>query len=158
MRLAAYFLAVGGGTLAQSTVVPVFGVGGVVLDLPIVLVVLLGLHRGANAACLTGFALGLLQDVVAGGPLGLQALSKAIVGFVAGEVPRVCLVSNPVVSIVAVLLATLVDGTLRFVVLQAFHYPAPFGELLVGVMLPQAALNTLVAAAWVALPLRWVRV
>jgi len=25
-------------------------------------------------------------------------------------------------------------------------------------MLPQAALNTLVAAAWVALPLRWVRV
>jgi rod shape-determining protein MreD len=157
MRLAAYFLAVGGGTLAQSTVVPVLGVGGVVLDLPIVLVVLLGLHRGPEAGCLTGFALGLAQDVAAGGPLGLQALSKALVGFGAGELPRVCLLSNPVVSIGAVGLATLVDGTLRFIVLQAFHYPAPFGELLVGVMLPQAALNAVLAAMWVVLPLPWSR-
>jgi rod shape-determining protein MreD len=157
MRLGVYFLAVSGGTLAQSTVIPVFGVGGVVLDLPVVLVVLLALHRGPDVGCVTGFALGVAQDVVAGGPLGLQAFSKALVGFLAGELPRVCLVSNPVVSIVAVLLATLVDGALRFVVLQAFQYPAPFGELLTGVMLPQAALNALVSAAWLALPLRWAR-
>jgi rod shape-determining protein MreD len=157
VRLGIYFLAVGGGTLAQSTVVPVLGVGGVVLDLPMVLVVLFGLRRGAEAGCLTGFALGLAQDVVAGGPLGLQAFSKALVGYIAGELPRLCLVSNPVVSIIAVLLATLIDGTLRFVVLQAFQYPAPFGELLTGVLLPQAALNALVACAWVAAPLRWAR-
>jgi rod shape-determining protein MreD len=157
VRLGIYFLAVGGGTLAQSTVVPVLGVGGVVFDLPIVLVVLFGLRRGPEAGCLTGFALGLAQDVVAGGPLGLQAFSKTLVGFVAGELPRICLVSNPVVSITAVLLATLVDGTLRFIALQAFQYPAPFGELLTSVLLPQALFNALVAVAWVAAPTRWAR-
>ncbi|MGH2650363.1 MAG: rod shape-determining protein MreD [Actinomycetota bacterium] len=158
MRLASYFLAVGGGTLAQSTIVPVVGVAGVVPDLPIVLVILLALRRGPEVGCLTGFALGLAQDVVAGGPLGLQALAKAVIGFVVGELPRVCLVSNPLVSIIATVLATLADGALRFAVLQLFQYPAAFGELFGRVILPQAGLNGLLMALFVLLPALRVRV
>lgn len=158
MRLPLYFLAVSGGTLAQSTVVPILGVAGVVPDLPLILVVLLALRRGPEPGCLTGFALGLVQDALVGGPLGLQALSKAVIGFGAGELPRVCLVSNPLVSVLAVTLATLTDGTLRFVVLQLFHYPAAFGELLGWVILPQAAYNGLLTVLLVTLPVLRVRV
>ena len=152
MRLSLYFLAISGGTLVQSTVVPVLGVGGVVPDLPVVLVVLLALRRGPEVGCLTGFALGLIQDAIVGGPLGLQALSKAVIGFVAGGLPRWWLVSNPVVPITAAVLATVVDGVLRFAVLQLFHYPAAFSELFGSVILPQAGYNGLLAAAALALP------
>ncbi len=152
MRLPLYFLAISGGTLVQSTVVPVLGVGGVVPDLPVVLVVLLALRRGPEVGCLTGFALGLIQDAIVGGPLGLQALSKAVIGFVAGDLPRWWLVSNPVVPITAAVLATVVDGMLRFSVLQLFHYPAAFSELFGSVILPQAGYNGLLAAAALALP------
>lgn len=157
MRLPLYFLAVSGGTLAQGTVVWALDVGGVVPDLPLILVVLLALRRGPEPGCLTGFALGLAQDALVGGPLGLQALSKAVIGFAAGELPRVCLVSNPLVPILTVTLATLIDGTLRFVVLQVFHYPAAFGELLGRVILPQAGYNGLLTMLFAAVPVLRVR-
>lgn len=152
MRLPLYVLAVGGGTLVQSTLAPIFGVGGVVPDLPILLVVLLALRRGPEVGCLIGFALGLAQDVVAGGPLGLHALTKALVGFVAGGLPRWCVVTNPVVPIAMVVLATVAGGVLRWGVLQFFHYPAPLDTLVAAVLLPQAGYNGLLAAAIVVWP------
>jgi len=153
VRLSLYFLAIGGGTLVQSTVVPVFGIGGIVPDVLVVLVVLLALRRGPEVGCLTGFALGLVQDAIGGGPLGLQALSKAVVGFVAGDLPRWALTGNPIVPVAAAVLGTLADGAVRFAVLQLFHYPAGFSELFGSVILPQAGYNGVVAAAAVALPL-----
>jgi enoyl-CoA hydratase/carnithine racemase len=84
VKLPLYFLAVGGGTLIQSTVVPVLGFWGVVPDFPVVLVVLLALRRGPEVGCVVGFALGLAQDVIAGGPLGLQALSKPSIALIKG--------------------------------------------------------------------------
>jgi len=152
VKLSLYFLAVGGGTLVQSTVVPVLGFWGVVPDLPIVLVVLLALRRGPEVGCVTGFALGLAQDVIVGGPLGLQALSKGVIGFAAGDLPRWCLLANPLVPITATVVATVADGALRFAVLQLFHYPAAFSELLGSVILPQAAYNGVLAAVIVAMP------
>ena len=152
MRLPVYFLAVSGGTLIQSTVVPVLGIGGIVPDLPLVLVVLLALRRGPETGCAVGFTLGLLQDAIVGGPLGLQALSKAVVGFMTGDLPRWWLITNPLVPVAAVVVATVADGALRFAVLQLFHYPAAFGELLGAVILPQAAYNGVLAAAVVAVP------
>lgn len=157
MRLPLYCLAVGGGALAQSTIVPVFGVGGVVPDVPVVLVVLLALRRGPEVGCLTGFAIGLAQDVIAGGPVGLHALSKAVLGFVAGDLPRWFLVSKPAVAVAVAVLATVIDGGLRFALLQLFDYPAPFGELLAWVILPQAGYNGLLAAFAAVLPTMRVR-
>jgi rod shape-determining protein MreD len=125
---------------------------GVVPDVPLVLVVMLALRRGAEVGCLTGFALGLAQDVLVGGPLGLQAFSKAMIGFVAGELPRFCLVTNPIVPVVAAVLATVADATLRFAVLQLFYYPAAFGELFASVILPQAAYDGLLATLVVSVP------
>ncbi len=150
MRLPVYLLAVSGGALVQSTVVPVFGIGGIVPDVSVILVVLLALRRGPEVGCLSGFGLGLVQDVVVGAPLGLHALSKALVGFLVGDLPRWFLVSQPAVSVATIVLATVVDGVLRFTLLQLFPYPAPFGELLARVILPQAGYNGLLAALVVA--------
>jgi len=152
MRLPLYLLAVSGGTLVQATLVPAFSVGAIVPDVAVILVVLLALRRGPEAGCLTGFALGCVQDVLAGGPLGLHALSKTLVGFLAGDLPRWFLVSRPIIPVMAATLATVLDGGLRFGLLQLFHYPAPFGELLVRVILPQAGYNGALTALAVVLP------
>jgi rod shape-determining protein MreD len=152
VRLPLYVLAVSGGALVQCTVVPVVGVGGIVPDVPVILTVLLALRYGSEAGCLTGFALGLAQDAVAGGPLGLHALSKALLGFVAGDLPRWVLVTRPAIPIGVAVLATIVDGLVRFGLLQLFHYPAPLGEIFTRVIVPQAGYNGIVAAVALALP------
>ena len=103
--------------------------------------------------CVIGFALGVAQDVIGGGPLGLHALSKSLVGFVAGDLPRWCLVTNPVVPVVA---AVVRDRGGRDASASpscsSSSTPRPFGELLGSVILPQAALNGVLAAVAVALP------
>jgi rod shape-determining protein MreD len=152
VRLPLYVLVVGGGTLVQCTVVPVVGIGGIVPDVPVVLTVLLALRYGAEAGCLTGFALGLAQDAVTGGPLGLHALTKAVLGFVAGDLPRWVLITRPIVPVGLAVLATIVDGLARFALLQLFHYPAPLREIFTQVIVPQAGYNGVLAAAALAWP------
>ena len=43
-------------------------------------------------------------------------------------------------------LLTIAEGLGRFVLLQLFHFPAPFGELMLHVILPQALYNGLLGA------------
>jgi len=148
VRLFLLLMAVG-GSLAQSSVVPSWSVGGVTPDLPLILTALVALRRGPEAGCLVGFAAGLLQDATGGGLLGVQALSRALAGFAMGVLPARLSVDHPLVQIPGLVLLTFAEGFLRFGLLQLFHFPASFGELLVHVILPQALYNGFLGAACV---------
>ena len=148
MRLSLLLMAFG-GSLVQSSVVPSWSVGGVTPDLPLILTVLVALRRGPEAGCLVGFATGILQDATSGGLLGVQALSRALAGFAMGLLPGRLWVGHPLIQIPGFMLLTVAEGFLRFGVLQLFHFPAPLGELLTHVILPQALYNGFAGAACV---------
>lgn len=152
MRLA--FMIFGGG-LAQTTLAPALRVGSVTPDVPLVLAVLLGLHRGPEVGCLAGFVAGLLQDVTGGGLVGAQALTKALVGFGVGLLGSRLSVWNPLVQVPLLVLVTLAEGIARYGLLQLFHFPASFADLMLHVILPQALYNGFVGSA-VVLTLAWV--
>ncbi len=137
-----------GGTLAQSSVVSSLAVVGVTPDLPLILTALLALRRGPEAACLVGFALGLLQDAAGGGLIGVQAATLALTGFAMGLLPGRIWVDHPLVQVPGLVLLTVAEGLLRFGLLQLFHFPAPLGGLLTHVILPQALYNGFLAATF----------
>lgn len=137
------------GSLAQGSVVPAIRIGDVTPDIPLVLTVLLGLRRGPEAGCLSGFALGLIQDTVGGGIVGTQALTKAVIGFVAGLLARRLVASSPLVQVLGLVVLTVVEGLARYGLLQLFHFLAPFGDLMLLVVLPQALYNGFLGAACV---------
>jgi rod shape-determining protein MreD len=137
LRLLLLLVTVGGGVL-QSTVVAVAGVGGVTPDVPLILTVLIALRYGPESGCLAGFMAGLLQDVTGGGLVGVQALTKGLAGFGMGLlVGRFWVVPGLVLLSVA-------EGLGRFLLLQMFHYPAAFGDLVLHVIVPQALYNGLI--------------
>ena len=140
-------LMVFGGSLAQSSVVPSWSVGGVTPDLPLILIALVALRRGPEAGCLVGFAAGLLQDASGGGLLGVQAFSRALAGFAMGLLPGRLSISHPLVQIPGLMLLTVAEGALRFGLLQLFHFPASFGDLFLHVILPQAVYNGFLGTA-----------
>jgi rod shape-determining protein MreD len=146
MRLA-IALMVFGGSLAQNSVVPALGLGGITPDLPFIMTVLLALRRGPETGCVVGFCAGLLQDAAGGGLVGVQALSKALAGFGMGLLGGRLCVENPMVQVPGLVLLTVAEGTLRFGLLQLFHYPASLGELMVHVILRQALYNGVLGAA-----------
>ncbi len=105
------------------------------------------LRRGPEAGCVAGFFAGLLQDVASGGLVGVQALTKALAGFVLGMAGGRLWVANPLVQVPGLVALTVAEGVLRFGLLQLFHYPAGLGALLVDVILPQALYNGVLGAA-----------
>jgi len=116
--------------------------------------VLLALRRGPEFGCGAGFVAGLLQDAASGGLLGVQALTKAVVGFAIGTAGSRLRVSQPLVQVPGLVLLSVLEGLARFGLLQLFHFPAPFGELMMYVVLPQALYNGFLGAALV-LALAW---
>jgi rod shape-determining protein MreD len=54
----------------------------------VLIVVYLGLQRGQETGLIGGFFLGLLQDVLSGGLLGVNALSKGLIGHWTGSFRR----------------------------------------------------------------------
>ncbi len=136
-----------GGSLAQTNLVPVLRLGPVIPDIPLILTVFLGLRKGAEVGCLTGFAMGLILDAVGGGLVGTQALTKALVGFGVGLLGRRFWVHNPVVQVAGLVLLSLAEGLGRFALLQLFHFPTGLAELLRDVILPQALYNGFLGSA-----------
>lgn len=142
-------LTIFGGGIAQATVAPALRIGEVVPDIPLIVVVLLALRRGPEVGCLGGFAAGLLQDAAGGGLIGVQALTKGLLGFGIGLAGRQLRVTQPIVQVPGLVVLSVLEGLGRFALLQIFHFPAPFGELMLYVVLPQALYNGFLGAALV---------
>jgi rod shape-determining protein MreD len=147
-------LTVVGGSVAHATLTPMISVAGVTPDLPLIMVILLALRRGPEFGCMAGFVTGLLQDAAGGGLIGVQALTKGLIGFGIGVAGGRLRVSQPLVQIPGLVVLTIAEGLARFAILQVFRFPAPFGELMTYVILPQALCNGFIGAA-VVLSLAW---
>jgi rod shape-determining protein MreD len=150
------FLAVAvlSGGVAHATMGPALRIADVAPDIPLIVVVMLALRRGPEFGCGAGFLAGLLQDAATGGLLGVQALTKSVIGFGVGALGGRLRVSQPLVQVPGLVVLSLVEGVARFGLLQLFHFPASFGELMTYVVLPQAIYNGFLGAALV-LALSW---
>jgi hypothetical protein len=79
-----------GAVLAlQATLAQRIAIAGVKPDLLVAFVVYFGWMRGPVPGVIGGFTVGLIQDLDAPGPLGLNALAKTVVGFVVASGLRV---------------------------------------------------------------------
>ena len=147
-------VAVLSGGVSHATMGPAFRIADVAPDIPLIVVVMLALRRGPEFGCGAGFLAGLLQDAATGGLLGVQALTKSVIGFGVGTLGSRLRVSQPLVQVPGLVVLSLVEGVARFALLQLFHFPASFGELMTYVVLPQAIYNGFLGAALV-LALAW---
>ena len=68
----------------QATVVRHLSIAGIRPDLPLIIVVLLGVTRGGATGTIAGFAIGLAQDLTNPAFLGLNAMTKSLLGCSAG--------------------------------------------------------------------------
>ena len=104
MRYAAYAILVAALLIVQMTWLARLTIGGAAPNPLQIFVMSVGLLHGSEEGALVGAGVGLLQDVVGGGPLGLGMLAELSVGFAAGLGERVINMENiwlPVLGAVA---------------------------------------------------------
>ncbi|NPV79126.1 MAG: rod shape-determining protein MreD [Firmicutes bacterium] len=97
LRLVSRVLTLFFAVALESAVIPRFAPPGVHADLVLILVILYSLDRGLLAGLGWGLAGGLLEDMLAGGVIGISALSKVTCGYLAGAMHEILFRDNLVV-------------------------------------------------------------
>jgi rod shape-determining protein MreD len=142
----------------QTTVFDPLTLGGIKPDLALIVVIYFALLHSTSAAVGTGLVMGLLQDILSGGLMGVNLLTKSLAGYLFGLIGRQVVVANLVNQAVLVFLASLLDGGLTFFILKITQLTTPGRGVWVGLILPQAAYNGLICLILIPLLARLHRV
>lgn len=133
--------------LLQTTLAPHMRIGGVQPDFLLVVVVAYAFLEGPVVGSVTGFFGGLLQDLLLMTTLGLNALSKSIVGYLSGMVEQNIFSENFVLPMLAMFATTVMSESI-FIALRA-----TLGESIApvvaakSIVLPAAIYNAVLAGA-----------
>ena len=114
MRIVVLFFAAFLGIVLRDTVFNGLSVAGGKPDFGLILVVFFAIFRGSVQGGLMGAALGMLEDLMTGRFIGINALCKGLLGYVAGISERNLYNNYFFVPISAVLEATFLNAVLYY--------------------------------------------
>jgi rod shape-determining protein MreD len=129
--------------IIQATIMPYLAIWGVFADLPVLFVVSWSLLQGAGEGVIWGFIAGLAIDLLSGAPFGAATLSLLGVGLFSGLGQATVFRSHVALPLVVMFLATVVYNLIFMLILQIAGQPVAWLESLFRIVLPSAALNTL---------------
>jgi len=148
----AFLLALLGVCLLQPTLVPRLAIGGIQPDLFLVLAFALSLSVGAEMATAGGFLIGLYQDTLSGAPLGLNAFTLSLIGFLVSRLSRQLGTAQLPARFILLFLAGVVSGLITLLVLRFFQVHRPLSVSLLWTVLPAAFYTATLGVGLLAIP------
>lgn len=130
----------------ESTFFSWFTFGEARVDLVLILVVFYSLFSGSKERAFFAFTAGLAQDIMVGGFIGSNALSKLVLAVVIGAVESKVYKDFLFVPLVLVFLGSLLVGSVQYTLLLPYIALPNLWSAFVDVMLPMAVYNLLVGA------------
>jgi len=107
------------GLILQSTLFSRLTVAGVKPDLILIFVIFYALLHGSREGALVGLMGGLLQDLLFGQNIGINALSKIVVGYLFGTLEKKIYKENLLIPMVVVFLGTFLNETILYLLRMA---------------------------------------
>lgn len=150
--MTAFLFALLGVCLLQSTVIPRMAIGGIQPDLFLVLVFGLSLSTGVEVATAAGFLIGLYQDALSGAPLGLNAFTLSLIGFLVSRLSRLLKTAQTPTRLGLLFLAGVISGLTTLLVLRFFQVFRPLTSTILWTVLPGAFYTSLLGAGLLAIP------
>jgi len=143
--------------LLQAALAPYMAIGGVVPNFLLLVTVTLALVEGPAAGCSTGFACGLIFDLLGTGPVGPMVLVLSVTGYLAGLLHENMFAEGWLLPITVLGIAALGSEIAYGLILDLVGSGGPFLVTFVTKMLPAAVYNTalgLLVFPWLARILR----
>jgi rod shape-determining protein MreD len=124
--------------VGQAVLLPPLSVWGIRPDLFLLLVLLASQRVSPEVATLLGFLVGLCQDGLSGGPLGLRAFTDSLMGFLAARLSHHLYTDKPRALFWLLLTGSAAAGGITLALLMFFLGPRPFLPALLRVIAPEA--------------------
>ncbi len=127
----------------QTTVFDFFTLWGIKPNLALISVIYFALLHGTTTTIGAGIAIGLLEDILSGGLMGLNLLIKPLIGYIFSLIGHQMVVVNPLNQGVLVFLASLLNGGLTYFILKFTPIIIPGKAVLFKLIFLQAIYNGL---------------
>lgn len=136
--------------ILESTLFQYTRIYGVKPDFSIMIIVAYAIMRGSSYGAFIGLGAGLLTDMFYGRTIGINALSYMVTGYIIGQTHENVFKDSFIPSFVFNFIAILIFQH-SFILLSYFsnNFPTsglPYVNMLMRVILPQAAYNSIVGA------------
>ncbi len=119
--------------------------GQVIPDLVLIMVISYGLLRGPDEGLLFGLLSGFFLNLLSGGIIGIEALSKMMAGYSAGLLEKNIFKDNLLVPVIAVFLGTVIFDSVSLLMYIAFKANYNFWGAMLTTVLPQALYSSVLA-------------
>ena len=139
---------------AQTVLLDSLSVGGVRPDCFLLLVLCWSPRVRPDLATIQGFCVGLCQDALSGGPLGLKAFTYSVLGFLTALLSHDLFTDKPLAQFWLLLVGAASSGALSFLLLSFFMGLTPLLPAL-WVIVPETLYTAVVGFLLLRLP--WVR-
>ena len=139
---------------AQTVLLDPLSVGGVRPDCFLLLVLCWSPRVRPELATIQGFCVGLCQDALSGGPLGLKAFTYSLLGFLTALLSHDLFTDKPLAQFWLLLVGAASAGALSFLLLTFFMGLTPLLPAL-WVIVPETLYTAVVGFLLLRLP--WVR-
>jgi rod shape-determining protein MreD len=123
--------------IGQSALLPAFGAGALRPDCFLLLVFLLTVRLRPEVATVQGFCIGVCQDALSGGPLGLRAFAYSLLGFLIASLSRNLYTDKPFAQFCFLLGGTTLTGLLTLGLVAFFLEMPPVASTLLFVIVPE---------------------
>jgi rod shape-determining protein MreD len=146
--LKAFLLSTGMIALAvvlQSTLLHWVAIRGVIPDLGLIILVFVAIRRGSMTAQLSGFATGLIEDVLSLSPLGFHALIRTVVGFLYGLTVGSIFVDPILMPVLLTIIATLFKALISSLLVSFLSIPAEGFSVFTGPLWIEMGYNAVLA-------------
>ncbi len=98
--------------ILQSTLLQKISVFGVVPDIALIVIVFISYSSDPMNGQMTGFLAGLAQDFISSGPLGFNALIKAVTGFIYGKIHGKLFLDHILLPVIFIVISTVMKEIL----------------------------------------------
>lgn len=129
------------GFVLQIAVAPYLAIGGVVPNFLLLVVVTLALVEGPVWGSASGFAAGLLFDLIGSGPVGPMAFVLSVVGYAAGALQANLFAEGWLLPLTVLGVASLTAGLAYGLILALLGQVSGLWHTFWTVMLPEALYN-----------------
>lgn len=131
--------------LLQSTLLNRIAIRGVRPDLALIVLIFVSMRRGSMVGQVSGFAAGILEDLMNVSPLGFHSLMRTLIGYVYGVFAGNVFIDPFLMPMILTVIATIVKGVLAGVISAIFGIVSSGFVIFTGRLWIEVAYNGILA-------------
>ena len=129
----------------QSTLFQWVQIYGVVPNTSLILVMSFAIHNGRSRGAAIGFLVGILQDIIFGHTIGLNALVFMVIGYLIGLMDQKISKDNLLIPFVLTALATVFYETINLLLLFLLGYRMELLNIIKKMLITEVIYNSVVS-------------